>query len=298
MIYLILKGRIGNQLFMYAYANALRKNNDEMIVIDDSEVLSLGWENSLRFYNLKNVKFVHKRQWGSCFFKQLLMDFWHQRRIKNMPYMKKYEYEGRMKEKYAKRGYIACENGYMNFERTTENVLIDGYFQSEKYFSSSINDLTKQYNIDQDSRLLNYPGMDLLRNRNSVCISIKVEHNVGSSLYEVCTKEYWERAIQYIINNVEKPLFFVCSDNVEYVKNNLIDCSKYDVIEQDKKLPVHISLAAMSKCKHFITGNTTFGWWAQYLSDNKSKIVVAPSRWMKVEMPIDIYLPNWTLIDV
>lgn len=54
----------------------------------------------------------------------------------------------------------------------------------------------------------------------------------------------------------------------------------------------------MSECKHFIIGNTTFGWWAQYLSNYKEKIVIAPSQWMKVDMPIDIYQDNWTCIDV
>ena len=85
---------------------------------------------------------------------------------------------------------------------------------------------------------------------------------------------------------------------MEYVKEHLIDCSKYDVIEQDKESPVHISLAVMSKCKHFVIGNTSFGWWAQYLSENENKIVVAPSKWMKIEMPIDIYQDDWEIIDV
>lgn len=78
----------------------------------------------------------------------------------------------------------------------------------------------------------------------------------------------------------------------------MIDCEKYDVVTQSKEFTVVESLAVMSKCKHFIIGNTTFGWWAQYLSENDDKIVVAPSRWMNVDMPIDIYQDNWHLIEV
>lgn len=298
MIYLVLRGRIGNQLFMYAYANAIRKTHDEKIIIDDSEVLKLGWENSLEKYNLYNVEYTHRCKWMSPFFRQIIMDKWHQKRILKMPFMDKYQYQKEKSASFLKNGIIALENGYFEFERCTENVLLDGYFQSEKFFINSKENICRQYNLDEEPDLWVYPGIDSIIHRNSVCISIKIEHNVGSSLYDVCTKEYWEKAISYIIEHVQNPLFFICSDNVEYVKENLIDCSKYDVIEQSKNYPVHISLAAMSKCKHFIIGNTSFGWWAQYLSKNENKIVVAPSKWMKVEMPIDIYQDGWVKVDV
>jgi len=85
---------------------------------------------------------------------------------------------------------------------------------------------------------------------------------------------------------------------VEYVKENLIDCEKYDAVYQQSDYPVHVSLTVMSMCKHFVIGNTTFGWWAQYLSDYENKIVVAPSRWFGIDMPCDIYQDNWHLIEV
>ena len=78
----------------------------------------------------------------------------------------------------------------------------------------------------------------------------------------------------------------------------MIDASKYDYVVQDKSKPVYVSLAAMSECKNFIIGNTTFGWWAQYLSKTDNKIVVAPSKWMSVDMPIDLYEDGWHLIEV
>ena len=143
-----------------------------------------------------------------------------------------------------------------------------------------------------------YPDIVKIRNRNSVCISIKVQHNVGNSIYDVCNDGYWQKAINYICQNVEDPLFFICSDNVEYVKENLIDCTKYDAVFQNPKIPVNVSLSIMGQCKHFVIGNTTFGWWAQYLCKYDKKIVVAPSKWMKIDMPIDIYQNGWHLVEV
>ena len=67
---------------------------------------------------------------------------------------------------------------------------------------------------------------------------------------------------------------------------------------QSRDFGVEKSLAVMGMCKHFVIGNTTFGWWAQFLNGRDDKIVVAPSRWMNVDMPIDIYQDNWHLIEV
>ena len=60
MIYLILSGRVGNQLFMYAAAEEVRKQlggNDE-IVVNDRDVLKNEWIDSLKEYSLDNIRFT------------------------------------------------------------------------------------------------------------------------------------------------------------------------------------------------------------------------------------------------
>lgn len=296
-----MKGRIGNQLFIYAFARNVQKQLGENteLIIDDSEVIYYKWENSLMFYDLPNVRYVHTRKelfslkWG---FKYLLLKLAERWCRNKSNYKKQFEKEKRLKAHLEKYGIFNCENGFLDFKiGNNKTFLINGYFQSEKYFPLVKDELRKKFSFEAS---LNYPNLDILTYTNSVCISVKVEHNVGSSLYAVCGKEYWQEAIAYIIEHVKNPVFFVCSDNVEYVKENLIDCEKYRVIFQDSSQLVCKSLAAMSRCKHFIIGNTTFGWWAQYMSTSEDKIMIAPNQWMLVDMPIDIYQDNWHLIDV
>lgn len=303
MIYLELQGRIGNQLFMYAMARRiqLERGRDEKIIIDDTMVLNLGWDNSLINYDLPDVEYVHNRDLFTLknFFRQKIAHKLYSKYIRGLDFEAKFRAEKKWQKIFEWCGYIVCENGYlpMNIEKSG-NIVVNGFFQSEKYFDEYKDIIRRELDLTNKDLVNSYPGIEQIRNRNSVCISIKVEHNVGSSLYDVCTKQYWEKAIQYIIESVENPLFFICSDNVEYVKENLIDCNKYDAICQDRNSPVEISLAVMSECKHFIIGNTSFGWWAQYLSNSTEKIMIAPTKWMLVDMPVDIYQDDWTLIEV
>ena len=302
MIYLRMDGRIGNQLFMYAFAKSVSKRrNNEEIVIDDKEAIKRNYRNSLMDYDLNNVKYVHdhKTLHTADFIKQNLIFFIYRVIRKPMSFNKRFLFEKKFQKFFNRNGLILCENGYLDYDvPSTKNVFINGYYQSARYFDDVKDEIIKEFSLPNQNLEDLFPDIEKIKNRNSVCISIKVQHNVGNSMYDVCNDGYWQKAIDYICHTVDDPLFFICSDNVEYVKNNLIDCEKYDVVYQDPKLPVNVSLAIMGSCKNFIIGNTTFGWWAQYLSNYNKKIVVAPSKWMKIDMPIDIYQEGWHLMEV
>lgn len=61
-IYLPLQGRIGNQLFQYAFARKLQLDmpNNPTIIMDDSDIIRCNWENSLMHYDLPNVEYIHE----------------------------------------------------------------------------------------------------------------------------------------------------------------------------------------------------------------------------------------------
>lgn len=305
MIYVRLDGRIGNQLFMYAFAKRLSVDlNDSKIIIDDTEVIKRGYRNSLMDYELRNVEYVHNHKF--LFKKDMLkiniIFFLYRVLRKNLSFNKRYNMEKFLQPYLNRFGLILCENGYLDFdlEKLKKNkvVFINGYFQSSRYFNDIDEILYSEFIENLSNSIESYPDISKIRSNNTVCISIKVQHNVGNEMYDVCNDGYWINAINHMDKIVDNPLYFICSDNIDYVKNNLINCDKYNVIFQNPNYPVSISLAVMSECKHFIIGNTTFGWWAQHFGNYSKKIVLAPSRWMNIDMPIDIYETNWTLLEV
>ena len=50
----------------------------------------------------------------------------------------------------------------------------------------------------------------------------------------------------------------------------------------------------------FCTVQQSFSWWAQYLSNEKKKIVVAPDIWYKTgkHAKADLYQDDWKLIHI
>jgi hypothetical protein len=106
---------------------------------------------------------------------------------------------------------------------------------------------------------------------------------------------YFYRAVEYIKSKVENPVFIIFSDDVEWCKENFhIDAPTY---YETSGNPIWEKIRLMSGCKHFIIHNSTFSWWAQHLSQNKDKIVIAPTKWMqRDDQPIDIYEDGWVYL--
>ena len=303
VIYLPLMGRIGNQLFQYSFAYALQREigDGTKILIDDFDVTSVDWINSLVNYSLPNVEYIHGRDKAvsKTLGSSILAFKLYSRFVDTDDAKKLAKREVLLQKLFNRMGLIAILRGYQSYSiNPYKNIFLYGYFQSENYFVKYRDELKKLFDKSHELRECNYPFLEELEKRNSVCISIKIEHNLSSPIYDVCGEDYYRRAIAYIEEKVENPLFFLCSDNVEKAKALFGENIKTDIVCQPGGYDVSLTLSAMSKCKHFVINNTSFGWWAQYLSGNKEKIVVAPARWKKNDDPVSIYdnQVSWHLI--
>lgn len=139
-------------------------------------------------------------------------------------------------------------------------------------------------------------------NTNSVCISIRrgdiVEKKELASQMYVCNKLYFNKALNYLKKLDINFQYIVFSDDIEWVKENM----KFPdgTLFEDGTDPVWEKLRLMYSCKHFIISNSTFSWWAQYLSKNENKIVISPSKWAVNfgDEYLDLINDNFIKIDV
>jgi hypothetical protein len=107
--------------------------------------------------------------------------------------------------------------------------------------------------------------------------------------------DYFEAAMKRIPSGTT---FVVFSDDINWCRENFSKDDKNILFIEGNLDYEDISL--MSLCDHNIISNSTFSWWAAWLNDNPSKIVIAPKNWfgpaysnLSTE---DLYCPGWLVI--
>ena len=105
-----------------------------------------------------------------------------------------------------------------------------------------------------------------------------------------CTPQYYESAISVMKEKFQKPVFFVFSDDIPWVKVNLNIPNAY-YIDWNKKENSYLDMYLMSLCTASIIANSTFSFWGAMLG-NKKELVIKPKKWIGDEIP-EIFPPSW-----
>ena len=112
----------------------------------------------------------------------------------------------------------------------------------------------------------------------------------------ICTTQYYEKAISYIREHVQNPVFYVFSNDIPWVQENLPISDAVYVIHNTGKNSWQ-DMYLMSRCKHHIIANSTFSWWGAYLGANKEKIVVCPPKLTNRGDSPDLFPDEWIKIE-
>ena len=171
-----------------------------------------------------------------------------------------------------------------------ENLLIEGYFQSEKYF---INNKDFILNLFKPTEEIKQFILEKINNiRDSVSIHIRRGDYLNlPNFHPQQSIDYYSSAVNLI--GVDKN-YLIFSDGLDGVKEmfDFIPNKQFITLEKD-----YLDLYAMSMCEHNIICNSSFGWWGAYLNENKNKKVIAPNKWFGPEASHldsrDIVPNNW-----
>ena len=182
----------------------------------------------------------------------------------------------------------------------TKDSILYGYLESEKFFSNVTNELRSEFIPKFDRLDKNKSLYKNIEDNESVCVTIRrgdfVSNLRNRAKHYICTPEYFEDAIELMNTMVPNLKYIFFSDDIDWVKAN-VKIPENSLFE-DGTDNVWEKLRLMSSCKHFIISNSSFSWWAQYLSDNPNKKVIAPNKWLKHSFDNkDIFQDNWITIE-
>lgn len=298
MIILELKCGLGNQLFEYAFARALKKKlNEDYVYLDLNDFEN---EPDKRSFALGNfslptdtiiLKNSMVRKYGIKIKSKLLQCTARMKRqdvedmlIQHGIYSRNFEYDPR------------TYDGKVHYLR--------GIFQNRHYFDDIVDEIKNIYQISSDPSNQGVSNcLSNIMNEESVCVHIRrgdyVSVEKWSRHLQVCTENYYCQGMEYVKKKVPEATFYVFSnthEDIEWIKNNYH--LPYAVTYVDMQNTDIDDFRLMMNCKHFVISNSSFSWWSQYLCENKEKIVVAPSFWdTQKNRYSGIYMDFWKLFN-
>ncbi len=182
-----------------------------------------------------------------------------------------------------------------------------GYFQSEDYFKNIQRELQKDFTPKGEPKSFlsveSYNFFQKIIQEKGTAISVHIRRGDyvtlqdASAHHGVCSKAYYENALQKMKSQFSKPSFYFFSDDIPWVKNEFSHLEGAHFIENPPGKKSFEDIFLMSLCHGHVVANSSFSWWGAWLS--QSQLVIAPKRWYAGVDPqnTDIIPKHWMQLE-
>jgi len=293
MILVRLWGGLGNQLFQYASARALAEKHHCELKIDTSllyenlnDPLTVKREFDLEVFKIE-APLASKEE--IAFFNPPTNSISQKLKAKGINLL------------YPKRIY---SEKYFHFDSELSMqkppLCIIGNWQSHKYFEEIEDKIRAELKFNKELEANSIELAKEIENSQSVCINVRrgdyIWHPDFNRVLGFRGLEYLIPAVQQIKTEIEKPKFFIFSDDLDWCEKYLYpEIGGTIVNHQYKGWKFGNYLQLMTLCKHHIIPNSTFGWWAAWLGKKSKQIVITPKKWYQDPLfnTKDLCLKEW-----
>lgn len=279
-IFYVVMGGIGNQLFQFANAYAFGKQNDYDIYAEKKYAFVSNIKFKRRYklnYLINNTKTVNLKNQINIFIFFLLK---------------------KVGINYLYNLYLEFDHKrYKPLEITTNanNLLLIGYWQSEKYFLNYSKDINSKISLPKKGTVKFNYLLDLINNSNAVAVCVRVYDEMSNDKSFVGGEEqidFYNKGFEFINKKINNPKFFIFAqkkyDFLEKINSKSL-C--HFIIADDIDFDEIYNLNLIVHCKYHLISNSSYYWWGAWLSEkrNISKLIIAskkfsnkdciPSRW-------------------
>ncbi len=288
MIVVKLKGGLGNQMFQYAMGRNVSLTQNVPLKLDISWFENPG-SDTPREYELKHFNILESfasKEEIQRFIKHTRLG---KLRIKIIEKIFTEKYQSYITEGKTRLGSSKLQFG--------KNHYLDGVWGSEKYFSDINGIIKEEFQLRNQSDVVNNRMADFINSVNSISIHVRrgdyVSNHITNQYHGLCTLEYYRRAIAEVAKTTKDPHLFLFSDDPQWVKDNIKINYPKTYVTHNSSEQGHEDLNLMSKCKHNIIANSSLSWWSAWLNSNSDKIIIAPSKWSNnIALDSREYLPK------
>tara|TARA_B100000575_G_C23042878_1_gene600270 strand:+ start:45 stop:902 length:858 start_codon:yes stop_codon:yes gene_type:complete len=175
------------------------------------------------------------------------------------------------------------------FNKCPDNVNLDGYFQTEKYFKNIDKEIREDFQFQDEIYHPCKDMIDSLGDGRKIFLHIRrgdpklpwAYVNLEAA-HPVCTWDYYDKALKEFPDDIPVVVF---SDVIDWCKeqeffkpDRFIMSETTDEFADGQRVP-WTDLCLMTLCTDAIIANSSFSWWGAWLISNPNKKVIAPKKW-------------------
>ncbi len=288
---IIASAGLGNMMFQYALVVAFRARGVRAILfVSEANAHHNGYELEKVFPRVKPYK-------GLSYIEMIYYQFLGKLRKNTFIFKRKFPH----RILFLPFERISPKNNFVYysnvFSKLYKNQYYSGAFQSYRYFENYRQELLYEFafnesNLSEESKQM----ISRIKNTTSVSIHVRRGDYLTPLWYKdlgsICNVEYYQRALAEIGKRIKDPCYFVFSDDIDYVHENL-NIPNAIYVNFNHSNDSWQDMYLMSLCKHHIIANSSFSWWSAWLNKHEDKIVIAPKKWWASQDNDDVVPPSW-----
>jgi len=272
MIIVDLWGRLGNQLFQYAFAFTVARKKNTLFSLNPRENNIIA-----KYFKLDVVTRFLSAKGARKVYRYILRHFNHFDKV--------------------------IHTGWMDRIEIKNNAHYSGFYQSESFFSDYKETIISKFEIKKTYRRLFEKKYKAIFSENKVIVlhirrTDYLSHGLDGlggknislpmSFYDMCLGK---------ITDLSKFKVICVSDDIDFVKDYYKD--RGFNFETNEEI---VDFQLIQNADIVIMANSSFSWWASYLNKRQDKIIYAPKYWfgfkIKKEHPVNIIPDSFIQIEV